>query len=168
MKDFYIEAGENIKIRGDTVWALWFLAKDSLEEGDLNEFLDIFEILKRTMTDPENTKLSKNLSMIINSLTNRYQKYLNTISNQLKEAPVLDESLVNQPPIQKKKATDWENRLKEIRSNYPRAYISWNKEEENQLEKLFNTGLTPSEISKKLKRQPSAIRSRLRRLGLIT
>lgn len=38
---------------------------------------------------------------------------------------------------------------------------------DNMLEKLFNSGLTTSEVSKKLERQPGAIRSRLQKLGLI-
>jgi len=57
--------------------------------------------------------------------------------------------------------------LKEIRKLYPRAYRSWNEEDDMDLEKLFNSGLKVSEISKKLERRPGAIGSRLKKLELI-
>ena len=166
MREYYIKAEENIKIHSDTVWTLWFLAKDSLEEGELNQFLDIFEILKRIRTNEKNTKLVKNLSTIMGSLTNRYQKYLTKISSEMKKTSVdgIQEEQTTPPD---KKVISWEERLKEIKKSYPKAYESWNEEEERKLEQLFKSGLKPSEISKKLKRQPSAIRSRLRRLGLL-
>ena len=167
MREYYIDAEENIKIHSDTVWTLWFLAKDSLEEGELNQFLDIFEILKRTKTNEENTKLTKNLSTIMRSLTNRYQRYLTEISSEMKKTSVNEIQKEQTTPLDKK-VISWEERLKEIKKSYPRAYESWNEEEERELEQLFKSGLKPSEISKKLKRQPSAIRSRLRRLGLLT
>ncbi|MEM4258761.1 MAG: hypothetical protein QXL17_06390 [Candidatus Thermoplasmatota archaeon] len=160
MREYYIESGEKIQIHADTVWTLWFIAKDSLEEKELNQFLDIFEILKKIKTNEEDTKLSKNLAIIIRSLTNRYQKYLAEISStefELEEKNILSDN----------KIIGWTHRIREIKKSYPRAYESWNETEERELEQLFKTGLTPSEISKKLKRQPGAIRSRLRRLGLL-
>ena len=42
-----------------------------------------------------------------------------------------------------------------------------NEEEEKNLVQLFKSGLKPSDISKKLGRKPGAIRSRLRRIGLL-
>ena len=167
MREYYIKAEENIKIHSDTVWTLWFLAKDSLEEGELNQFLDIFEILKRIRTNEKNTKLVKNLSTIMRSLNKRYQKYLTEVSSEMKKTSV-DEIQKEQTTPPEKKAISWDERLKEIKKSYPRAYESWNEEEERELEQLFKSGLKPSEISKKLKRQPNAIRSRLRRLGLLT
>jgi len=93
MRDFYIETGENINIHKDTVWTLWFLAKDSLEVGEINQFLDIFEILKRTRTELG----SRDLSRIISSLTKRYQDYSIEISSKLSESPKLEtKDLINE------------------------------------------------------------------------
>ncbi|MCK4797833.1 MAG: HRDC domain-containing protein [Spirochaetes bacterium] len=86
MKDFYIEAGENINIHKDTVWILWFLAKDSLDGGEINQFLDIFEILKRTRTDLGNMDLSR----IIESLTKKYQDYSTELSSKLNESSTFE------------------------------------------------------------------------------
>lgn len=100
------------------------------------------------------------------SLTDRYQKYLSEISSDIQE-PSLEKNQKEKTTPPDKKVISWEERLKEIKNSYPRAYESWNEAEEKELEQLFKAGLKPSEISKKLERQPSAIRSRLRKLGLI-
>ena len=54
----------------------------------------------------------------------------------------------------------------EVRSRYPRAYAPWSDGEEEELRRLFLAGTNKSEIALRLGRQPSAIASRLRRLGL--
>jgi len=82
MKDYYIEVGENIWIHKDTIWILWFLAKDSLEEGEINKFIDIFEILKRTRTDGGGMDLTK----IISSLENRYKRYQNEVLTKFEDS----------------------------------------------------------------------------------
>ena len=58
-------------------------------------------------------------------------------------------------------------RITETRKKYPKAYEYWIKQEEEELTKLFKEGMTLSEIANHLGRKPSAIRSRLVRLGLI-
>ena len=57
--------------------------------------------------------------------------------------------------------------LDEVRKSHPRAYKAWSPEEEQQLASLFQTGQSIQEIASILERRPSAIRSRLRRSGLI-
>lgn len=58
--------------------------------------------------------------------------------------------------------------ITQIRKKYPKAYVKWTEEEENQLISDFtNNNLTINELSKKFQRQPGGIRSRLRKLGLI-
>lgn len=128
MREYCIKADEGIKIHSDTIWTLWFLAKDSLEEGELNQFLDIFELLKRTKTNEEDTKLAKNLSTIMKSLTNRYQKYLTNISTDIKGSSDTEKGPEEKPLESEMKKTKWEERLKEIRKSYPRAYRIWNDE----------------------------------------
>lgn len=56
-------------------------------------------------------------------------------------------------------------RLAEIRKRYPRAYISWTAEEEERLLANLSNGVPMDELANLLERRPSAIRSRLRKLG---
>jgi hypothetical protein len=57
--------------------------------------------------------------------------------------------------------------ISEIKNEYPRAYEKWEKEEDEKLEYGFNEGLKIEELSGILGRQPSAIKSRLEKLGLL-
>ena len=58
-----------------------------------------------------------------------------------------------------------DGKLDEIRRSYPRAYEPWTNQEEQELERLYNDGRDVEEIAAVLGRQPSAIRSRLNRIG---
>ncbi|MBX3007658.1 MAG: hypothetical protein KF816_06475 [Melioribacteraceae bacterium] len=58
------------------------------------------------------------------------------------------------------------NRIYEIKNTYKRAYEKWNVEEEKEMIRLFNAKISEGEIAIKLSRQPSAINSRLIKLGL--
>jgi hypothetical protein len=53
------------------------------------------------------------------------------------------------------------------KAEHPRAYAPWSESEDSELRSLFSAGISTAEISAKLQRQPSAIRSRLAKLGLI-
>ncbi len=97
--------------------------------------------------------------------TNRHQNYSVNISSQPEKHNAINQGLQNLLP--EKKGNSWTERLNAIKKSYPRAYESWSKNEEMELEKLFKENMPHSEIAKKLGRQPSAIRSRLMRLGLI-
>jgi hypothetical protein len=57
--------------------------------------------------------------------------------------------------------------ISEIRNKYPRAYEKREKEEDEKLERGFNEGLKIEELSGIPGRQPSAVRSRLEKLGLL-
>ena len=50
---------------------------------------------------------------------------------------------------------------------YPRAYERWTASEDEQLEQLYRSGHDSKQISGVLQRQPSAVASRLRKLGLL-
>jgi DNA-binding CsgD family transcriptional regulator len=54
--------------------------------------------------------------------------------------------------------------IAKVREKHPRAYMPWTREEEKRLVALYRDGLMPKEISERLERQPSAIRSRIERL----
>jgi ATP-dependent DNA helicase PIF1 len=58
--------------------------------------------------------------------------------------------------------------LEEARRSNPRAYERWTPEEDAQLERLHREGNAPKKIAAALGRRPSAIRSRLVKLGLAT
>jgi DNA-binding NarL/FixJ family response regulator len=57
-------------------------------------------------------------------------------------------------------------RLVAIQEQYPRAYTPWSDDDDSQLRRLVETGQSVAEISHRLQRQPSAVRSRLQRLRL--
>jgi DNA helicase-4 len=53
--------------------------------------------------------------------------------------------------------------IAEVRKTHPRAYERWSEEEDEQLKKLLDDGLSPDQIAVELQRQPSAISSRIRK-----
>jgi hypothetical protein len=61
-----------------------------------------------------------------------------------------------------------DDRLVAIRQKYPRAYKKWTPEEDAQLTDLFRSGSEAKDIAGILQRQPSAISSRLIKLGLVS
>ena len=54
-----------------------------------------------------------------------------------------------------------------IRQKYPRAYVKWSQDEDENLKKEYAIGQQIGELAQRFQRQPSAIRSRLQKLGLI-
>ena len=57
------------------------------------------------------------------------------------------------------------NRLDAVRQSHPRAYAPWTNQEEQELERLYDAGQDVDQIAAALGRQPTAIQSRLNRLG---
>ncbi len=66
-----------------------------------------------------------------------------------------------------KAAKSYEERMAEIHAKHPRAYEPWEEEEDADLTRFFKAGLTVVIIAHKLQRQPGAISSRLKKLGLL-
>lgn len=60
----------------------------------------------------------------------------------------------------------YEERMAEIHQTHPRAYEKWSADEDEVLTELVRDGQPTNEIAELLHRQPSAIRSRIRKLGL--
>ena len=56
--------------------------------------------------------------------------------------------------------------LDEITRKYPRAYEKWTAEEDERLTNRYQAGLDVLELATIFQRQPSAIESRLTKLGL--
>lgn len=57
--------------------------------------------------------------------------------------------------------------LETIRQQYPKAYEKWTSDEDTRLQDEYNKGLSVQQLSETFRRQPSAIRSHLLRLGLM-
>lgn len=57
--------------------------------------------------------------------------------------------------------------VEKIRQKYPRAYVKWSREEDEKLKNEYASGQQIGGLAKKFQRQPSAIRSRLQKLGSI-
>ncbi len=56
--------------------------------------------------------------------------------------------------------------LNEIKQIYPKAYEIWTSDEDNRLKLKYQEGIAINELASCFQRQPSAIRSRLAKLGL--
>ena len=54
----------------------------------------------------------------------------------------------------------------EIREKHPNAYRPWSKGQDEELRKLFNSGISVADLTKKFGRKRGAITSRLEKLGL--
>ncbi len=54
-----------------------------------------------------------------------------------------------------------------LRQEHPQAYKKWTPDEDEELTKKYNDGLKINELAAILERKPSAIRSRLGKLGLL-
>lgn len=62
----------------------------------------------------------------------------------------------------------YHERLKQIRVSYPNAYDKWTEFDDELLKQEFAKGMSVSELSKIFRRQPGAIRSRIRKFGFET
>lgn len=58
------------------------------------------------------------------------------------------------------------NFFNKMRKKYPQAYTPWTNELDDRLEVLYSEGKTTKELCSLLERQPGAIRSRVKKLGL--
>lgn len=61
--------------------------------------------------------------------------------------------------------TDYQNRLAQIRLQYPKAYDPWTTVDDAELADMHKRGEDIKEMVTRFQRQPSAIRSRLARLN---
>ena len=59
------------------------------------------------------------------------------------------------------------SKSKEFKQSHEKSYEPWNKHDDNNLELLYNKGLTLNELSKKFKRSSGAIKSRIKKLELL-
>jgi hypothetical protein len=64
--------------------------------------------------------------------------------------------------------SDYHDRIARIKTEYPKAYTRWTDEEDGRLADMHAQGKALSEIAACFQRQPSAIRSRLSKQGLVS
>ena len=62
---------------------------------------------------------------------------------------------------------DYAARLARIKQRHLRAYERWTDDEDAQLKHAVQRGTPVAQIAKQLQRQPSAIRSRMVKLGIV-
>ncbi len=68
--------------------------------------------------------------------------------------------------LDRESPTDYEQRMAEIKVAHPRAYEKWTEGDDAELKQRFLNGENVRSLSERFQRQPSAIRSRLRKLGV--
>jgi hypothetical protein len=59
-----------------------------------------------------------------------------------------------------------QTKIESIRERYPRAYQPWTPEDDDELAERYSPEITLRELATMFQRQPGAISSRLRKLGL--
>ena|SRR5687768_13526841 len=62
--------------------------------------------------------------------------------------------------------SDYDQRMAAIKAKHPRAYEKWTMQEDAELKSMSARRASQDELAKHFKRQPSAILSRLEKLGL--
>ena len=80
---------------------------------------------------------------------------------------IIRSSIINCSEFKEKSNEDYHERLKKIKEDYSNAYEPWKEEDDIKLKNLNSENKTIYEIAQILMRQPSAIRSRLRKFGLL-
>lgn len=95
------------------------------------------------------------LSEEIAAIPNRVQEAVGDRNFQAETSEI--ENNADRPKTQNEK----------IRQKYPRAYVKWSREEDENLQNEYASGQQIGELVNKFQRQPAAIRSRLQKLGLI-
>jgi len=67
-------------------------------------------------------------------------------------------------PVAKKKPTsNWGEKIEKMREEFPNAYKSWEKADDETLKQDFQNGVDIKEMSKKFGRHPGSIRARLKK-----
>lgn len=88
------------------------------------------------------------------------EKFIRDTGGRSEATPTHSGEVTQVPPHAK--------RLAEIRKEYPKAYTPWTEEADERLKALFSAEKSVMEISKELERHPGGIRSRLKKVGLVS
>ena len=112
------------------------------------------------------------LQQKVDDALGRLSEEMAVIPHRLQEAVASRGGKINQPlgsglNAEPKNADRSKTQNEKIRQKYPRAYVKWSREEDENLQNEYASGQQIGELVKRFQRQPSAIRSRLRKLGLM-
>ncbi|MEG4028886.1 MULTISPECIES: hypothetical protein [unclassified Microcoleus] len=102
-------------------------------------------------------ELSEEIAVIPNRVQEALASRSGEINPQLGSGLNADQKNGYRPKTQNEK----------IRQKYPRAYVKWSQDEDENLKKEYASGQQIGELAQRFQRQPSAIRLRLQKLGLI-
>ncbi|MCC3527515.1 MAG: hypothetical protein JGK21_03975 [Microcoleus sp. PH2017_22_RUC_O_B] len=116
-------------------------------------------------------QLSELQQQVDNALAQLSQE-IAVIPGRVEEAVASRGAEINQPlgsglNAEPKNADRAKTQNEKIRQKYPRAYVKWSREEDENLQQEYANCQEISELSQKFQRQPVAIRSRLQKLGLM-
>ena len=67
------------------------------------------------------------------------------------------------PKVANKPAGSWQEKIAKMRETHPRAYMPWEKADDDTLKQDFHNGVTVEELSKKLGRHEGSIKMRLQK-----
>ena len=101
-----------------------------------------------------------------NSRVCEYAKRI-ALENLESSKEVTDEIEISDWPLKKTNDNISDSRLLEIRKKYRRAYEPWSAKEDDLLRQHFKENKDTKSLAKLFQRNPGAIRSRLRKIGLI-
>ena len=84
-----------------------------------------------------------------------------------KEIPIDLPVGVERTQIKDRFKSNYHEKLEKTKEKYPNAYEPWTSEADEKIKQLYNQGKSNSELSKIFQRRSGAIRSRLKKIGLI-
>jgi len=105
------------------------------------------------------------LQQKVDDALGRLSEEIAAIPNRVQEA-VGDRNFQAESSEIENNADRPKNQNQKIRQKYPRAYVKWSREEDENLQNEYTSGQQIGELVNKFQRQPAAIRSRLQKLGL--
>jgi archaellum component FlaC len=91
---------------------------------------------------------------------------IGAIPNRVQEA-VGDRNSQPESSVAQNNADLSKTQNEKIRQKYPRAYVKWSRDEDENLKNEYASGQKIGELANKFQRQPAVIRSRLQKLGLM-
>lgn len=106
------------------------------------------------------------LQQKVDDALGRLAEEIGAIPNLVQDAVGSHNSL-SESSASQNNADRTKNQNEKIRQKYPRAYVKWSREEDDNLKNEYASGQQIGEIAQRFQRQPAAIRSRLQKLGLM-
>lgn len=90
-----------------------------------------------------------------------------SVPSRVQEAVASHSGEIHQPGSVLNVADRPKTQNEKIRQKYPRAYVKWSHDEDENLQKEYASGQQIGELAQRFQRQPGAIRSRLQKLRLL-